>query len=111
MSTANILGVTGSDLRRAETEQQRSLGPLPDYHNGATCDADVQAAARFATSRGVRISVNATGHNQLGYDIVGSGRIVDISLLQGARLSASFTPIAEGVQSPEIDESLETITP
>ncbi|KAK9769850.1 putative FAD-binding PCMH-type domain-containing protein [Seiridium cardinale] len=103
--------VTGSHLRRAESERQRSLGPLPDYGIGATCYADVQAAVRFAALRGVRKSVIATGHDQLRYKIVGSGRIIDISLLQGARVSASSTPTAEGVQNAEVDGSLETTTP
>lgn len=88
-----------------------SLGPLPDYRIRAKCYQDVQAAVRFAASKEVRVSVMTTGHDQLGRNIAGSGLIIDVSLLQGARVSASFKATAEGVENLHGNESVQTITP
>lgn len=88
-----------------------SLGPLPDYRIRATSYADVQAAVKFAAANEVRVAVVTTGHDQLGRNTAGSGLLIDVSLLQGARVSASFNATPEGVQSPLIDEIPETITP
>ena len=88
-----------------------SLGPLPDYRIRAKCYEDVQTAVRFAAAKEVRVSVITTGHDQLGRNIAGSGLLIDVSLLQGARVSPSFKATAEGVENLRIKESVQTVTP
>lgn len=88
-----------------------SLGPLPDYRIRATSYSDVQAAVKFAAENNVRVSVITTGHDQLGRNIAGSGLLIDISLLQGARVSPSFEATVDGVERLCGNESVQTITP
>nr|WCO08185.1 RNase T2 protein [Pestalotiopsis microspora] len=88
-----------------------SLGPLPDYRIRATTYSDVQTAVKFAAENNVRASVITTGHDQLGRNIAGSGLLIDISLMQGARVSPSFEATLEGVPNLCGNESVETITP
>ncbi|KAK6199141.1 hypothetical protein LQW54_010061 [Pestalotiopsis sp. IQ-011] len=88
-----------------------SLGPLPDYRIRATSYSDIQTAVKFAAENNVRVSVITTGHDQLGRYIAGSGLLIDISRLQGARVSPSFEATVEGVENLCGNESVQTITP
>lgn len=88
-----------------------SVGSLPDYRIRAKSYADVQAAVKFSALHKTRISVITTGHDALGRNVAGSGLIVDLSLLQGARVLESFTATAEGVPDLESNEKPQTIVP
>ncbi|GAA2243875.1 FAD-binding oxidoreductase [Herbiconiux moechotypicola] len=64
----------GDDGYQAEIDGFNSLSPMaPDLVVGATSEADVQAAVRFAAAHGLEVVVQATGH--------GSYRGVDGGLL------------------------------
>ncbi|KAJ0267751.1 hypothetical protein COL940_014066 [Colletotrichum noveboracense] len=86
-------------------------GLLPDYRIRAKSYSEVQDAVRFAASNNIRLTVITTGHDELGRSDAGSGLIIDLSLLRGARVSMSFTATKEGVASPASDEELKTIQP
>lgn len=86
-------------------------GLLPDYHIRAKSYSEVRDAIRFAASNNIRLTVITTGHDELGRSDAGSGLIIDLSLLRGARASKSFTATKEGVASLASDEELKTIQP
>lgn len=87
------------------------FGSLPDYRIRARSYTDIQAAVKFSALHKIRLSVITTGHDQIGRNIAGSGLIIDLSLLQAARVLESFNATMEGVQSLEHNEKLQTIVP
>ncbi|KAK1509331.1 isoamyl alcohol oxidase [Colletotrichum costaricense] len=86
-------------------------GPLPNYRIRAKSYSEVQNAVKFAASKNIRLTIITTGHDELGRSDAGSGLIIDLSLLRGARVLKSFTATKEGVESPAADEELKTIEP
>ncbi|KAK7420372.1 hypothetical protein QQX98_002795 [Neonectria punicea] len=75
-------------------------GALPNYRLRAESASDVQAAVRFASKHNIRLSVIATGHDQLGRSDAGSGLIIDLSLMNKVDVMRSFYPTEKGVASP-----------
>ncbi|KAM0542564.1 hypothetical protein ACHAPJ_012735 [Fusarium lateritium] len=88
-----------------------SFGSLPDYRIRAKCYSEVQAAVKFAALHKIRLSVITTGHDALGRNIAGSGLIIDLSLLQSARVSRSFAATARGVPNLKHHEKPQRIVP
>ena len=81
-----------------KTKGSDANGPLPDYRLRVQNNSDVQAAMKFAAKYNIRLSVIATGHDQLGRSTAGSGLLIDLSLLAGVRLSESYTPTITGLE-------------
>lgn len=88
-----------------------AYGPLPDYRLQVKTVSDVQNAVRFATKHNIRLTVLTTGHDQLARSDAGSGLIIDLSLLNGVRVSESFTPTEEGLPFVEPGTEVNIITP
>lgn len=86
-------------------------GPLPDYRIRAQNVADVQNAVKFAAANNIRLTVITTGHDQLGRSDAGSGLIIDLSMLKGARVLESFTPTEQGAESVDYTSEANIITP
>jgi hypothetical protein len=83
----------GDEGYQPEIDGFNSLSPMrPDYVVGATSEADVQAAVRFAAAHGLEVSVQATGH--------GSYRGVDHGVLIRTHRLDSVTVDPAGPTGP-----------
>lgn len=78
----------------------------PDYRLEATTAAEVQSAVKFAKKYKVRLSILNSGHDFHGRNDAPNGLAIVVTGLRGARVSSTFTPTLEGVES--IDSTLKT---
>jgi FAD/FMN-containing dehydrogenase len=72
----------------------------PDYRITAKNAEDVQRAIRFASKYNVRVSIINSGHDYMGRNDSPSGLWIDVSRLQGVRVTPTFTPTIEGMPAP-----------
>ena len=79
------------------------VGPArPDYRFTAKSYEDVEKAVQFAANNNVRLTIISTGHDYMGRNDAPSGLSLDMSQLRGMKVVPSFTPSAQGVDSPEL---------
>jgi FAD binding domain len=72
----------------------------PDYRITAKNVEDVQRAIRFASKYNVRVSIINSGHDYMGRNDSPTGLWIDVSWLQGVRVTPTFTPTIEGMPAP-----------
>ena len=71
--------------------------------------ADVIAAVKFARSRAIEVSVNATGHNVAGIGVCDRGMMIDLSAMKGIHVdpTARTARVEPGVNWAELNHELQ----
>ncbi len=71
--------------------------------------SDVIAAVKFARSRDIEVSVNATGHNVAGISVCDRGMMIDLSAMKGIHVdpSARTARVEPGVTWTELNHELQ----
>jgi FAD/FMN-containing dehydrogenase len=96
----------------SDYDEARALyNAMIDKHPAAIAycvdDADVAAAVRYATERGVRIAIRSGGHNGGGLGSVDDGLVIDLSQMKAIAVDAA-TQVAHVQGGALLKEVLET---